>query len=247
MQTILGRVVKHKGFLNELALVKEVNGTGTGFLKLGEDLRKLKARVESSKVHAIAKYERVPYPIKIDGGRFFYEGSRVALQNADAKLGKTSLIRLSSSIDWEKTPSLKIQSKTSSIDTAELYSWLNSFDALKKNLKQIEWLKGSVSVENMNIRGPFFHPNKWRFQGRGTVENLVLHSKKLPKPLRVVQGRFGWRGTQIDFNGVDATMGKSSVVQVSGDVNWEKTHLFTAKSGLFPSKIFPKPSSSFNQ
>jgi len=66
---------------------------------------------------------------------------------------------------------------------------------------------------------------------RGIVENLVLHSEKLPKPLQVARGQFSWRGTQIDFNDVDATMGRSSVVRVSGDVNWEKTHLFTAKSG----------------
>jgi hypothetical protein len=102
---------------------------------------------------------------------------------------------------------------------------------LKKTLKDIGSLEGSVSVENMNIAGPLLQPKNWRFQGRGSVENLVLHSKKLPKPLQVVQGQFGWQGTQIDFNDVDATMGKSSVVQVSGDVNWEKTPLFTAKSG----------------
>jgi hypothetical protein len=228
---ILSRVVPHKGFLNELALVKELKGSATGFLKLGEDLRKLTARVESSEFHAVAQYERIPYPIKIDGRQFVYEGSRVALQNVNANIGKTSLIQLSSSIDWEETPSLKFQSKTSRIDAAELYSWLHSFDVLKKNLKHIESLKGSVSVEDMDIRGPLLQPKNWRFQGRGSVENLVLHSKKLPKPLQVVQGRFGWRGTQIDFNDVDATMGKSSAVQVSGDVNWEKTHLFTAKSG----------------
>jgi len=228
---ILGRIVKHKGFLNELALVKEFKGSATGFLKLGEDFKNLTARVESSKVHVMARYGRVPYPIKIDGRQFVYEGSHISFQNVNANIGKTSLIRLSSSIDWEKTPSLKVKSKTSKIDTAELYSWLRSFDVLKKNLKNIESLKGSVSVENMNIRGPLLSPKKWRFQGRGIVENLVLHSEKLPKPLQVGRGRFSWRGTQIDFNDVDATMGRSSVVQISGDVNWKKTHLFTAKSG----------------
>jgi hypothetical protein len=228
---ILARVVKHKGFLHELALLKELKGSATGFLTLGDDLRRLTARVQSSEVHATARHERVPYPIKIDGRRFVYEGRRVTFENFNANIGKTSFTQLDSSIDWEKTPRLKVKSKTSIIDTAELHSYLLSFDVLKKNLKNIESLKGSVSVESLNIGGPLLSPRKWRFQGQGIVENVALLSKKLPKPLQVAHGKFSWRGTRIDFNDVDASMGKSSAGRVSGNVNWEKTPVFTAKSG----------------
>ena len=134
---ILGRVVKHKGFLNELALFKELKGSATGFLKLGEDLRKLTARVESSKVHAMARYERVPYPIKIDGRQFVYEGRRITLQNFNANIGKSSFLNPSFAVDWSGTPKLNLNSQSAKFNLDELYTWLLSFDAFKKNLNNI--------------------------------------------------------------------------------------------------------------
>ena len=229
---VLNRIIPDKNFLNELALVKDFEGSATGKLMLGENLTNLWARVEVSEAHLTASYNRMPYPIKMDGGHFVYEGSRIALQNFNADIGNSSLLQLSTTIDWAETPSLKTNSKTAKIDVAELYSWLMSFDAFKKNLPNITSLKGKLSAQNLNIKGPMFSPQKWHIQTRGTINKLLLTSANLPKDLRIDRGHFAWQGAQIEFNKVDAAMGKSSVTQISGNTNWEKKPTISAQSGL---------------
>jgi hypothetical protein len=228
---VLGRVVRDKDFLNELALIKDVKGTATGMLTLGDDLASLNAEVEASNIHLTARYKRIPSAVEIDGGHFYYGGTRLAFDNFNANIGKSSFLNPSIAVDWTGTPGLNIRSQSAKINLDELYIWLLSFDALKKNLNNIKELKGEVAVNNLEIKGPFFSPQDWRFQTRGVVNKLVLTSEKLPKSLRIGRGRFTWQGTKITFKDVNAAMGKSSIGGVAGDVNWAKVPVFSARSG----------------
>ncbi len=239
---VLGRIVEDKDFLNELALIKDVKGSAVGMLTLGDDIENLTATVEVSKAHLSARYERIPYPIKIDGGHFVYTANHIEFDNFKAVIDKSSLLGLSSAIDWAGIPNLKVKSKSAKFDLAELYSWLLSFDAFKKNLKNIDTVNGNVSVQNLNIKGPLFDPRNWRFQTRGIVNDLVVTSKKLPKSLQVTSARFSWQGAQVVFNDVDAAMGKSTISQLSANVDLGKSSSFEVQSKsvkLFSDEIYP--------
>ena len=228
---VLGRVVRNKDFLKELALIKDVKGTATGMLTLGDDLASLNAKVEASNIHLTARYKRIPYAVEIDGGHFNYGGTRLTFDNFNANIGKSSFIHPSIAVDWTGTPGLIVNSQSAKFNLEELYTWLLSFDAFKKNLNNISKLKGEVAVDNLEIKGPFFSPRDWRFQTHGAVNKLIVTSKKLPKSLRIGRGRFTWQGTKITFYDVDAAMGKSSIRRVAGHVNWAKTAVFSARSG----------------
>jgi hypothetical protein len=228
---VLGRIVRDKDFLNELALIKDVKGTATGMLTLGEDLASLSAEVEASNIHITARYKRIPYAVEIDGGHFKYGGTRLTFDNFNANIGKSSFFHPSIAVDWTGTPGLSINTQSAKFNLDELYNWLLSFDAFKKNLKGISALKGEAEVNHLEIKGPFFSPRAWHFQTRGAVKKLTLSSKKLPKSLQIGRGQFSWQGTKITFNDVDAAMGKSSIRRVAGDVNWAKTPVFSARSG----------------
>jgi hypothetical protein len=234
---VLNRIIPDKNFLNELALVKVIKGSATGKLILGDNLTNLWARVEVSEALLTARYNRIPYPIKMDSGHFVYEGTRVALQNFNADIGNSSLLQLSTTIDWAKTPSLKTNTKTAKIDVAELYAWLMSFDTFKEGLASITSLKGNLSAQNLKIKGPMFSPQKWHFQTTGTLNKLILTSVNLPQDLRIDRGQFAWQGAQIEFKKVDAAMGKSSATQISGNTNWKIKPMISAQSGL--SIIYP--------
>jgi hypothetical protein len=228
---VLSRIVSDKGFLNELALIKDVKGTASGILILGDDLASLNAKVEASDIHLTARYGRIPYPLQIDGGHFVYGGTRLAFDNFNAYIGKSSFLHPSIAVDWAGTPGLNVNCRSAKLDLAELYTWLLSFDTVKKNIKNISELKGNVSVKSLEIKGPFFSPRDWRFQTRGMVNKLILTSTKLPKALQIARGQFTWQGTKITFKDVDAAMGRSSIRRVAGDLNWAKTPMFSARSG----------------
>jgi hypothetical protein len=228
---VLGRVVRDKEFLNELALIRDVKGTATGVLTLGDDLASLNAVVQASNIHLTTRYQRIPYAVEIKGGKFNYCGTRLALENFSAKLGKSSLANLSLSVDWADTPVLKVNSQSAKLDLDEFYTWLLSFEAFKKNLKYIGRLKGEIAVNNLEIQGPFFSPGNWRFQTHGVVNKLIVTSEKLTQSLQISRGDFTCQGTQISFSGVDAALGKSSVRKAAGNVNWTKAPVFSAQSG----------------
>jgi len=235
---ILNRIVPDKDFLSELARVQDFKGTASGTLILGDNLTNLAARVEVSEAHLTARYNRIPYPIKMDGGHFVYEGTRIALQNFNADIGASSLLQLSTTIDWGKTPSLEAKTKSAKFDIGQLYSGLKSFGAFKKKLAHISSLNGDISAQNLNIKGPLLSPQKWYFQTRGAINKLILTSRKLPKDLLINQGQFAWQGSQIEFADVDATMGESSMTDISGNANWKKKPTVSAQAG--PSIFYPE-------
>ena len=231
LSPVLNRIVTDQDFLSELERVKDVEGTAQGKLALGENLESLSARVEVTQVQANIRYNRIPYPIKINGGRFLFEANRIAVQNFNAAIGNSSLSQLSTTIDWAQTPTLETISKTAQFDLAELYAWLLSFETFKTSLTDIRSLNGIIAAEDLKIRGPMFNPRNWHIQSRGTIGKLTLTSGRLPQTLRIDRGKFTYRGRQLDFSQVDASLGKSSVVRVFGNVNWGKKTIVSATSG----------------
>lgn len=228
---VLNRIVLDNDFRSELARIKNLKGTASGILNLGDNLTNLAARVEISEAQLTARYSRIPFPIKMDGGRFVFEGTRIALQNFNAEIGLSLFSQLSTSIDWSKKPSFEAKTQTANFDIEQLFSWLQSFNTFKKNLAHIRSLTGEISAQDLNIKGPMFSPQKWHFQTRGVINRLLLKSRKLPKDLLINKGQFAWQGFQIEFVDIDAAMGKSSVTDISGNVNWKTKPMLTAQSG----------------
>jgi hypothetical protein len=99
---VLNRVVRDKNFLNELSLIDDVDGTASGKLVLGIDSKQVNVKVEVSEAHLQARYQRIPYPIKIDGGQFFFDGLHLGIRIPifksvfNVKLGKNHPIKVSS-------------------------------------------------------------------------------------------------------------------------------------------------------
>jgi hypothetical protein len=228
---VLDRVIRDNDFLAELALIQNVKGTAQGTLTLGDDLAGLKAEVQASNVNLTARYHRIPYPVKLNGGKFYYGGKRLSYEDFHANIGKSSMTDCSIAVDWTATASLSAGSQSAKFGLSELYTWLVSFERFKNNLGDIRLLKGDIATTNLKIKGPFFKPSDWLFQTSGVVNKLILNSKKLAKPVQINRGQFTWQGTEMSFSGVDATMGKSTIDGISGDVNWTQAPVFSTRSG----------------
>jgi len=227
---VLSRVVKNKDFLKELSLIYDVKGTATGVLILGDDLASLNAEVEASNIHLAARYKRLQYPLEIDGGHFNYGRTRLAFENFNANIGKSSFFISSMAADWTKKPDLNVISQAAKINLNELYNLLQSHGAFKKILDNFNELKGEASIDSLEIKGPFFSPRNWRFKTRGVVNELILTSDKIPKSLKIGRGRFKWQGTKVKFSDVDVSLGSSKISRLSVGVELGKSPTFEVHS-----------------
>jgi len=228
---VLRRVVDDHDFLSELARIKEVQGTALGTLSLGDSLENLKAGVEVTQVLANLDYTRIPYPLKINGGRFHFAANRIEIQNFNAEIGNSSFSQLSAAVDWNQAPAFKTFSQAARVDLGELYASLQSLGAVNAGLREIRSIQGVLAVEALNLEGPILHPQNWRFETRGAVDKLSLTSSRLPQILKIERGKFTCREKQLDFSNVDASMGKSTLAGVNGSLNWAKQITVSAASG----------------
>ncbi len=239
---VLNRIVGDADFINELARISDVKGSAVGILKLGDNLKSLGAAVEVSKAELSARYDRIPYPIQVQGGHFIYDGDRIAVDRFDAGIGNSSLKQFSSAISWSGTPTLDFNSKSASLSLEEIDSWLLSFEPYKNSRKFVRALEGNAAVEKLSIKGPFFRPQDWQFNSRGTLNNLKISSNLLPQALRIDRGQFSWNQETLALTDIDASLGTSSISQLSANFELQGPFSFELQSksvNLFAAEIYP--------
>ncbi len=219
---VLKRLIPDTDFQRELGRIQEVNGKANGILILGDSLNNMGARIEVSDADFMLRYDRIPYPIGLKGGRFVHADRWISMQNFSAAIGPSTLSGLWTAIDWTGTPKFEAGVRSAKFNVEQLYTWLSSIDTVKPRLADFRSLTGSVTIDDSRVVGPLFNPQKWDFQSKGSVNQLVLNSARLPANLLINRGQFTWQKSQIKFSGVDAAMGKSSITRVSGRADWKK-------------------------
>ena len=239
---ILDNLIEDDKFKKELTLVKKIEGTAVGMLVIGEDSRDLNVRVMASDIRLNADYQRIPYPVSITAGNLRLDGSRMALTNIDASVGKSSVTQLSSKFGWGKSPLLELSSKSAKVDLAQLHAWLLQDKAMEKDLKHLETVNGTVNLQNANLNGPLFKPGRWRLKSRGDVRNLSLSSPLLPGDLTVAQGPFVFEGDRLKITNWNTYVGKSSLAELNADIKWGEPSTLMANTGkavLLLDEIYP--------
>jgi hypothetical protein len=219
---VLERVVDDEDFLTELARIEECRGTAFGKLVLGIESDRVDVTVEASKVHLEGRHRQIPYPVRIEGGQFFFDGHQIAIDRFDVFVGGSSFSQISSTLAWKSTTHLELSSGPATLDMKEVYYWLVSFRTLAKYLEPVESVNGTINLNGLNLFGPMFSPKNWQIQSRGELENIIITSSKLPRPLEITQGRISYRGQQVKFENVIGKLGTSSFSQLSTEIKWVK-------------------------
>jgi len=214
---ILNRVVKNDAFLKELALVDNPKGRARGRLYLGDSIDSIDARVEVSQFNLSANYRRLPHPLKIDSGQYFYKGITTGVNNLSGKMGKSSFTALSSQTSWDQAPELKITSGKAVIDLTEIYPWLKSSKIISENLYGLEGVHGVIAVSSIQYQGKLFEPENFQFQISGEARNVALNSSLLPGILEVTKGFFNSTAENILISDSHARLLDASM-KVSGDL-----------------------------
>lgn len=239
---VLNRIVDDADFSTELAKIRDVNGTASGVLILGDTLDDLRAEVNVSRAEMSARYDRIPYPIHLAGGRFTYKGQRIAVDRFKARIGKTTINQLSSTIRWSGTPSLVVKTAGANLNLNEIHSWLMSLEDFQKKAAFLQSADGTVAVAELSVKGPFFNPQAWKWKGNGTFDSLRIDSKRFPRQLHVTGGQFSGSQKSINFAEVDASLGKSTVSRLSAHIELDKRGAFdlqTKSANLAAEEIYP--------
>ena len=201
MPPLLRRIVKNKAFINEITRIHNVKGNAEARLTLGESLKSINTGVDILEINLSADYERIPYPLSIEGGQLSYSDSAVSLSNLTGKVGQSSFSGLTASIDFANDPHLEILSGKSSIVLDELFTWLSSYENLKTSLKEINNLDGTLSLSSLNLKGPVSRPKDWLFQVAGDVRSLSVDTPLVPGQIKVTSGEFKANQETLSFKG----------------------------------------------
>jgi len=214
---ILNRVVRNDAFLKELARVDNPKGRATGRLYLGDSIDSIDARVEVSQFNLSANYRRLPYPLKIDSGQYFYKGIMTGVNNLSGSMGKSSFTALSSQTSWDKSPELKITSGKAVIDLKEIYLWLISSKIISGKFYDLQGVHGVIALSSMQYQGKLFEPDNYQFQIAGEARKVALNSSLFPGVLEVTKGIFNSTAENISISDFQTRILDASL-KVSGDL-----------------------------
>jgi len=187
--SILKNLIKDESVTKELRRIDDIKGNATARLVLGETLSSIMPSVYASEFALRAKYRLIPYPVEIRGTHFSYANGVVKTGGLDGKLGKTSFSKVSGMLDWRKELYMEVESAKANILLDEIYPWVSSFAGAKEALKEIESLRGYVTLNRLDFKGPLLRPKAWRFKTECNIKDFTLTSTLLPGPLTVAEGR----------------------------------------------------------
>jgi len=121
-------------------------------------------------------------------------------------MGKSSFSGLTVRLGLGKEPALETLSGEFSISLGEIYPWLASFEGLREGLKDIEAVKGTLSLMVKNLDGPLLEFRRWRFEAAGKVRCLSAKTPLFPESIEVATGTFGADTEKLSFEEVRASM-----------------------------------------
>jgi len=205
LHQVVFRLVKDGAFREELGRIRDIQGKASGQVVMGERLASIDVRTHATKIHITANYDRIPFPVSIDGGRVSYDGTSVAVMDLRGKVGKSSFTGVSGKVDLSDSTVL-IPSGSAHLDLGELYPWVASFDGAREIGKDVRALRGAVDAGPLSLAGPLRGAGDWTFDAAGSVTDLELDTPLLPAPLSVKAGRFRIRPESATFSGVEASL-----------------------------------------
>ena len=205
-QSLVRRIVTDQGFRKELDRFKDMGGSIAGRVILGERLSSIRPTVQATEVRLTTRYDRLPFPLTIAGGKITYEGNRIAGSSLHGRLGASSFSGLTGSLLLGEAPTATLSSGQARLSVDELFPWLSSTDLARGRLKELRSARGTVDLSSISAGGPLGTAGGWQYEASGRVTDLVLDGIPLPGPVTIRRGEFHLRPGIVSFSGFDASL-----------------------------------------
>jgi hypothetical protein len=215
---ILSRAVRGGSFHEELHLVEDLEGSAVGRITLEKWAGGLRTTVSVSEMRLSGRYRKIPFPVSIRQGTFFYDGNRVGVGRLSGSVGRSTFSGLEARLRLVNDPLFEGLSGTVEASLDELYPWLASRDGMEAPRTEISRLSGSVVLSVARLTGPISRLEEWHCEATGSLTDLVLEASFLPEPLEVGTGGFRIDEKTIRVSGLEART-IDAVLKVSGSLD----------------------------
>lgn len=199
---LLDALVDDPAFRRENALVDRLEGKASGLLRLGDDLRDVRAEVTVDRMECSARYRRIPSPIEVRAGRFAFGGGAVSVSGLEGSVGRSRFAELSATVGIPPPHRVELSARGLSLDAGELFELAASSAEGSKLLPPgLRGVKGTLTVSRAGLAGPLFDPALWSGEAEGELAHLDLDLADLPGPLRAEGARLSLQGRTLSVEG----------------------------------------------
>jgi hypothetical protein len=215
---ILSRAVRGGSFPEQLPLLEELEGSAVGRITIENRAGGLRTTVFVSEMRLSGNYRKIPFPVSIRQGTFFYDGKRVGVGRLSGKVGRSTFSGLEARLRLGDSPHFEGVSGTVEASLDELYPWLASREGMEALRTEIRRLRGSVVLSVARLTGPISRPGEWRYEATGSLQDLLLDASLLSKALEVGSGDFRIDEETIRVSGLQ-TRTIDAALQFSGTLD----------------------------
>ena len=216
LPALLARAVPVRSFREELGLVESLDGSAAGRIAIGECAGDLQTAVSISELRFSARYRRLPWPLRVDGGGFAFDGKSVGVSRMSGSLGHSTFEGLAARVSLGKRSVLESASGSLDVSLEDFFEGVRTRPEAATLASRVRRVTGSVHVDLRRVSGPLAHLGEASFSASGTFEEILLSfsSSSFP-PLSIVSGKFAVDDENVRVEGVDARALDASL-RVSG-------------------------------
>jgi hypothetical protein len=237
---ILARAIPGRPFREELALVEGLEGSATGSITIGDRRSTLETGVSVSEMRLNATYGRIPWPLRVDGGEFTFDGKRVGVNRLSGGVGRSTFSRVAARVRLGKRPVLESGSGSLVVSLEDFFEGVRTRpegEALVRNVRRVS---GSLGIDVQRLAGPLARLGEAKLDASGTFKEILFDSSSSLPPLSIASGRFAVDDDVVRVEGAE-TRALDASFRVSGVLgSWRdapRTIEATAEGTLGPEAI----------
>ncbi|MFZ2196452.1 MAG: hypothetical protein WAV13_01875, partial [Thermodesulfovibrionales bacterium] len=210
-------LLRNEAVLHEMDRIHDLRGSAEGRLILGDRLDAIHVKIAVEDMNLTARYEPLPFPLAITGGRLSFDEKTVGLADSGGSIGESSFSGLTARLSLASPYALEITSGQMSISVDEIYPWITSFEEIRPVLKDVRSAKGMISVSSVDLVGTLYQPKGWKFHANGETKKLVLDAAFLPGKAEEMNGMFTVTQNELSLKNMRAKI-RDSLITVTGTI-----------------------------
>ncbi len=181
--------------------------------------------------------------LHLDSGRFDWLDQTIRYESAKASIGRSEAAGLAVEVDWAGPISMRV--RTAEMDAAvdDVSRVMRSFPYLSSYDEILSSLGGRVRLQNASARMRVIPEGLVLDEFQAALKRSGIASAKIGLPLTLTSGSLAWKGSKLDVQVSQASLGQSEIRDLSAAVDWNAggtLRLRTDSAFLECGELFPR-------
>lgn len=202
----------------EMSKISGLTGRADAVLELNQTQahKEIDVKVTAKNIEAIGNYQRLPLPVRIDGGDFLLDKSKIVLNNLSGALGSSRISNFNADFDTRGSVPMNIKNMAATIILEQVPPLVKLFPGAREKLAPLKDLSGIMDINNFGVEGPMFSPNLWQIRMTGQMnKGAVIFSDNTQ----------GLSDLFCKFNATPSTITVSEIACTIKDLSWLENNI----------------------